>query len=106
MGVRPAGVLRLGRRRFEPWQLLVMAVAPGPAAEGGQTSPAAEGGQTSPAAEGGQTSIDSDPAVAMEWVHSAVADGADIVEVPGVPGFRLLRLSRRCGTRIRSWSSG
>ena len=67
MGVRPAGVLRLGRRRFEPWQLLVMAVAPGPAAEGGQTS------------------IDSDPAVAMEWVHSAVADGADIVEVPGVP---------------------
>ena len=85
MGVRPTGVLRLGRRRFEPWQLLVMAVAPGPAAEGGQTSPAAEGGQASPAAEGGQTSIDSDPAVAMEWVHSAVADGADIVEVPGVP---------------------
>ena len=76
MGVRPAGVLRLGRRRFEPWQLLVMAVAPGPAAEGGQTSPAAEGGQTS---------MDSDPAVAMEWVHSAVAEGADIVEVPGVP---------------------
>jgi dihydropteroate synthase len=66
MGVRPAGVLRLGRRRFEPWQLLVMAVAPGPA-------------------EGGQTSMDSDPAVAMEWVHSAVAEGADIVEVPGVP---------------------
>ena len=81
MGVRSAGVLRLGRRRFEPWQLLVMAVAPGPAAEGGQTSPAAEGGQTSPAAEGGQTSMDSDPAVAMEWVHSAVAEGADIVEI-------------------------
>src|SRR5277367_6331845 len=58
MGVRPAGVLRLGHRRFEPWQLLVMAVA---------------------------TSTDSDPAVAMEWVHSAVAEGADIVEVPGVP---------------------
>jgi dihydropteroate synthase len=58
MGVRPAGVLRLGRRRFEPWQLLVMAVAPG---------------------------VGSDPAVAMEWVHSAVAEGADIVEVPGVP---------------------
>jgi len=102
MGVRPAGVLRLGRRRFEPWQLLVMAVAPGPAAEGGQTSSAAEGGQTSSAAEGGQTSsaaeggqtssaaeggqtsMDPDPAVAMEWVHSAVAEGADIVEVPGV----------------------
>jgi dihydropteroate synthase len=75
MGVRPAGVLRLGRRRFEPWQLLVMAVAPGPA----------EGGQTGPAAEGGQTGMDSDPAVAMQWVHSAVAEGADIVEVPGVP---------------------
>src|SRR5580704_12815984 len=84
MGVRPAGGLRLGRRRFEPWQLLVMAVAPGPAAEGGQTSSAAEGGQTSSAAEGGQTSTDPDPAVAMEWVHSAVAEGADIVEVPGV----------------------
>jgi dihydropteroate synthase len=67
MGVRSAGVLRLGRQRFEPWQLLVMAVAPGPAAEGGQTS------------------MGSDPAVAMEWVHSAVAEGADIVELPGVP---------------------
>jgi len=83
MGVRSAGVLRLGRRRFEPRQLLVMAVAPGPAAEGGQTSSAAEGGQTSSAAEGGQAS--SDPAVAMEWVHSAVAEGADMVEVSGVP---------------------
>jgi dihydropteroate synthase len=62
MGVRPAGVLRLGRRRFEPWQLLVMAVAPG-------VGPG----------------VGSDPAVAMEWVHSAVAEGADIVEVPGVP---------------------
>ena len=29
--------------------------------------------------------MDSDPAVAMEWVHSAVAEGADIVEVLGVP---------------------
>jgi dihydropteroate synthase len=62
MGVRPAGVLRLGRRRFEPWQLLVMAVAPGVG-----------------------SGVGSDPAVAMEWVHSAVAEGADIVEVPGVP---------------------
>jgi dihydropteroate synthase len=75
MGVRPAGVLRLGRRRFEPWQLLVMAVAPG----------VGSGVGSGPAAEGGQTSIASDPAVAMEWVHSAVAEGADIVEVPGVP---------------------
>jgi dihydropteroate synthase len=49
MGVRAAGVLRLGGRRFEPWQLLVMAVAPGPS---------------------------------MEWVHAAVAEGTDIVEVP------------------------
>ena len=62
MGVRAAGVLRLGRRRFEPWQLLVMAVAPG-------VGPG----------------VGSDPAVAMEWVHSAVAEGADIVELPGVP---------------------
>jgi dihydropteroate synthase len=54
MGVRPAGVLRLGRRRFEPWQLLVMAVV---------------------------------PTMAMEWVHSAVAEGADIVEVPSVAPF-------------------
>ena len=83
MGVRSAGVLRLGRRRFEPRQLLVMAVAPGPAAEGGQASSAAEGGQASSAADGGQAS--SDPAVAMEWVHSAVAEGADMVEVSGVP---------------------
>jgi dihydropteroate synthase len=58
MGVRPAGVLRLGRRCFEPWQLLVMAAMP---------------------------RVDPDPAVAMGWVHSAVAEGADIVEVPGVP---------------------
>ena len=80
MGVRAAGLLRLGRRRFEPWQLLVMAVAPGVG-----SGPAAEGGQASSAAEGGQASSASDPAVAMEWVHSAVAEGADIVEVPGVP---------------------
>jgi dihydropteroate synthase len=84
MGVRAAGVLRLGGRRFEPRQLLVMAVA-FPAADGGQTSSATDGGQTSSAADGGQTSMDPDPAVAMEWVHSAVAEGADIVEVPGVP---------------------
>jgi dihydropteroate synthase len=78
--------LRLGRRRFEPRQLLVMAVAPGPAAEGGQASSAAEGGQASSAAEGGQARMDSDPAVGMEWVHSAAAAGADMVEVSGVPG--------------------
>ena len=49
MGVRAAGVLRLGGRRFEPWQLLVMAVASVPS---------------------------------MEWVHAAVGEGADIVELP------------------------
>ena len=49
MGVRAAGVLRLGGRRFETWQLLVMAVAPVPS---------------------------------IEWVHAAVAEGADIVELP------------------------
>jgi dihydropteroate synthase len=47
MGVRAAGVLRLGGRRFEPWELLVMAVASG-----------------------------------LDGVHTAVGEGADIVEVP------------------------
>lgn len=51
MDVRAAGVLRLGGRPFEPWQLLVMAVAPGPAA-------------------------------GLDWVRAAVAEGADIVELP------------------------
>ena len=55
---RPAGVLRLGRRSFEPSQLLVMAVV-----------------------DGG-----SDAAAAMERVHAAVAEGADIVGVAGWPG--------------------
>ena len=47
MGVRAAGVLRLGGRRVEPWELLVMAVASG-----------------------------------LDEVHAAVAEGADIVELP------------------------
>ena len=56
-GSRPAGVLRLGRRSFEPSQLLVMAVVDwGP-----------------------------DAAAAMERVHAVVAEGADIVEVAGGP---------------------
>jgi dihydropteroate synthase len=59
MDVRPGGGLRLGRGRFEPEQLLVMAVVPGMAR---------------------------DPAVAMERVHEAVAEGADIVGVSGGPG--------------------
>ncbi len=59
MDVRPAGALRLGRGRFEPEQLLVMAVVPWMAW---------------------------DPAVAMERVREAVAEGADIVGVAGGPG--------------------
>jgi dihydropteroate synthase len=59
MDVRPAGALWLGRGRFEPEQLLVMAVVPRMAW---------------------------DPAVAMERVHEAVAEGADIVGVAGGPG--------------------
>ena len=51
------GVLRLGRGRFGPERRLVMAVVPG---------------------AGG------DPAVAMERVHEAVDEGADIVGVSGV----------------------
>jgi dihydropteroate synthase len=59
MDVRAAGRLRLGRARFEPEQLLVMAVVP---------------------------QMAWDPAVAMERVHEAVAEGADIVGVSGGPG--------------------
>src|SRR5580692_3576537 len=57
MDVRGVGVLRLGRGRFEPEQRLVMTVVPG---------------------TGG------DPAVAMERVHEAMAEGADILEVCAV----------------------
>ena len=55
---RPAGVLRLGRRGFEPSQLLVMAVV----------------------------DWGSDAAAAMERVHAVVAEGTDIVGVAGWPG--------------------
>src|SRR5260370_42541648 len=67
VGVWAGGGPRVGGRRFEPWELLVMAVPPGPAAEGGQTS------------------MDPDPAGAMGGVHPGGADGAGIGEVPGVP---------------------
>jgi len=54
---RAVGVVRLGRRVFGPERLLVMAVvSPG------------------------------DPAAAMERVHEAAAEGADIVEVPVLAG--------------------
>jgi dihydropteroate synthase len=49
---RAVGVVRLGRRAFGPERLLVMAVVP-----------------------------PGDPAAAMERVHEAVAEGADIVDV-------------------------
>jgi dihydropteroate synthase len=55
MAVRPAGVLRLGRRAFEPSQLVIMTVV----------------------ATGGCR----DPAVAMERVRAVVDEGADAVEV-------------------------
>jgi dihydropteroate synthase len=57
---RPAGVLRLGRRVFEPSQLLIVA---GVALEASR-----------------------DPAVATERVHAVVAEGADVVEVSGPIG--------------------
>jgi dihydropteroate synthase len=57
MVVRPAGVLRLGRRSFGPSQLLVMAAVTA-----------------------------GDPAVAMERVHAVIAEGADIVGVPAWAG--------------------
>jgi DNA/RNA-binding domain of Phe-tRNA-synthetase-like protein len=50
-----------------------MAVAPGPAAAGGQASSAAAGGQASPAAAGGQTS----PAAAGGQTSPAAAGGQD-----------------------------
>jgi dihydropteroate synthase len=53
----PAGALRLGRRTFEPHELLIVADArPG------------------------------DPAAAMARVHAVVAEGADIVSVAAGPG--------------------
>lgn len=53
--MRPAGALRLGRRSYEPDELLVMAVVPA-----------------------------GDPAAAMERVHAVVAEGADIAGMPGL----------------------
>src|SRR5215472_7782578 len=64
---RPQGVLRLRRQVFEPDQLLVMAIVnrtpdsfylPG---------------------------LTWDPGAAMERVHAVVAEGADIVDIGGVP---------------------
>jgi dihydropteroate synthase len=64
---RPPRVLRLGRRDFPPGQLVVMAIVnrtPDSFYRPGATW---------------------DPAAALERVHEVVAEGADIVDVGGVP---------------------
>jgi dihydropteroate synthase len=64
---RPQGVLRLGRRAFEPDQLLVMAIV-------NRTPDSFY-----------QPGVTWDPEAAMERVHVVVAEGADVVDVGGVP---------------------
>jgi dihydropteroate synthase len=62
-----AGILRLGQRAFEPDQLLVMAIVnrtPDSFYQPGMTW---------------------DPAAAIARVHAVVAEGADIVDIGGVP---------------------
>jgi dihydropteroate synthase len=69
-GMRPAGparALRLGRHTFEPGQLLVMAIV-------NRTPDSFY-----------QPGVTWDPGAAMERVHAVVAEGADIVDVGGVP---------------------
>jgi len=64
---RPTGVLRLGRREFPPGQLVVMAIV-------NRTPDSFY-----------RPGVTWDPAAALERVHEVVADGADIVDVGGVP---------------------
>ena len=64
---RPPGVLRLGRREFPADQLLVMAIV-------NRTPDSFY-----------RPGVTWDPAAALERVHEAVAEGADIVDVGGVP---------------------
>jgi dihydropteroate synthase len=64
---RPQGVLRLRNRDFEPDQLLVMAIV-------NRTPDSFY-----------QPGLTWDPAAAMERVHAVVAEGADIVDIGGVP---------------------
>src|ERR1700719_2400935 len=64
---RPARALRLNRRTFEPRQLLVMAIV-------NRTPDSFY-----------QPGVTWDQAAAMDRVHAAVADGADIVDIGGVP---------------------
>src|SRR5215472_8793045 len=66
-GAQAQRVLRLGRRSFEPGQLLVMAIVnrtPDSFFNAGETW---------------------DESAAMERVHQVIADGADIVDIGGVP---------------------
>ena len=64
---RPPRALRLNRRTFEPHQLLVMAIV-------NRTPDSFY-----------QPGVTWDQAAAMDRVHALVADGADIVDVGGVP---------------------
>ena len=64
---RPPRALRLNRRTFEPDQLLVMAIV-------NRTPDSFY-----------QPGVTWDQAAAMDRVHAAVADGADIVDIGGVP---------------------
>jgi dihydropteroate synthase len=64
---RPARALRLNRRTFEPDQLLVMAIV-------NRTPDSFY-----------QPGVTWDQAAAMERVHAVVAQGADIVDIGGVP---------------------
>ena len=64
---RPPGVLRLGRREFPAGQLVVMAIV-------NRTPDSFY-----------RPGVTWDPAAALERVHEVVADGADIVDVGGVP---------------------
>ena len=65
--VRPQRALRLRRRVFEPDQLLVMAIV-------NRTPDSFY-----------QPGLTWDPAAAMERVHAVVTEGADIVDIGGVP---------------------
>jgi dihydropteroate synthase len=66
-GSRPPGVLRLGRREFPAGQLAVMAIV-------NRTPDSFY-----------RPGVTWDPAAALERVHEVVAEGADIVDVGGVP---------------------
>jgi len=64
---RPPGILRLGRREFPAGQLVVMAIV-------NRTPDSFY-----------RPGVTWDPAAALERVHEVVAEGADIVDVGGVP---------------------